>query len=260
MSAHLDFAMRLADDTGVLLKGYFKDPGLERKIKSDRSLVTEADLASDRFIWDAIRKQYPDDLILSEERRTVIPREVDQTLWLVDPLDGTTNFSLGIAIWGILITRIVDGNPTTAVAYFPMIQEMYTAEAGVGVYLNGSDLEIQPPSTQNTSPFFNCCSRTLRRYRVDVPYKLRIFGSAAYSFCALVKGAAIVSFEATPKIWDIAGPWLMAREAGGVIGVIQGNEPFPIQAGIDYASHSFPTLGAVNRDVWVKTKGQIHPI
>ena len=95
---------------------------------------------------------------------------------------------------------------------------------------------------------------------MDVPYKMRIFGSAAYSFCSLVKGAAIVSFEATPKIWDIAGSWLVVQEAGGYIGVIQRSEPFPIQAGIEYASFNFPTLAAVNSDLWAKTKGQIIPL
>lgn len=260
MSAHLDFALKLAEDTGVLLKGYFQKTGLEGKIKYDRTVVTEADLASDCFIWETIRDQYPEDLILSEERQTVIPKWDDQALWVVDPLDGTTNFSLGIAIWGILITRFVGGYPTTTVAYFPMIEETYWAESGAGVYLNGFRLEVLPPSPKNTSPFFNCCSRTLRRYRVDVPYKMRIFGSAAYSFCSLVKGAAIVSFEATPKIWDIAGSWLVVQEAGGYIGVIQRSEPFPIRAGIEYAAFNFPTLAAVNSDLWAKTKGQIIPL
>lgn len=260
MSAHLDFALKLAEDTGVLLKGYYQETGLEGKFKFDRTVVTEADLASDHFIWETIRNQYPNDLILSEERQTVIPEWDDQAVWVVDPLDGTTNFSLGIAIWGILITRLINGYPTTTVAYFPVIDELYWAESGAGAFLNGIDLEVHLPTQNHTSPFFNCCSRTVRRYRVDVPYKMRIFGSAAYSFCSLAKGAAIVSFEAAPKIWDIAGSWLMVQEAGGEIGITQGDEPFPVQAGTEYAAYNFPTLAAVSRDLWAKTKGQINPL
>ena len=110
MSSELNFIRDLAHETGQLLLEYFNLDGIHTERKADNTAVTEADLAADRLITDAIRSQYPDDAILSEEALVPI-EDPNRPTWVVDPLDGTTNFSLGLPIWGVSIARVVDGYP-----------------------------------------------------------------------------------------------------------------------------------------------------
>ena len=241
----LTFTTNLAKETGALLKEYFQRQGLDARLKSDNSLVTEADLAADRLIRRAIQKEYPNDGILSEEKVTAYPNGYTQ-VWVIDPLDGTTNFSLGLHYWGVSIARLHNGRPETAAVYFPLVDELYTAQEGQGAFLNGEPLHTKDASLNNPNSFFACCSRTYKYYQVNLPYKTRTLGSAVYHFCAVAKGAAIVAFEATPRLWDLAGGWLIVREAGGVIQALDEKAPFPAQEGYEYEKRGFSTLAAAN--------------
>ncbi|OGO37918.1 MAG: hypothetical protein A2W35_07910 [Chloroflexi bacterium RBG_16_57_11] len=262
MDTHLTFAIRLAQDVGKLLLGYFQSSELQAELKSDRSLVTQADLEADRVIKAAIHQQYPDEFTLSEERQ---PSEADvklatqRAVWIIDPLDGTTNFSLGLHYWGVLLARLNDGWPEQAVMFFPAIDELYYAEPGQGAYLNHSRLHVKPPEVNRPLSFFACCSRTHRDYQVSVPYKARILGSAAYTLCTVARSTAILSFEATAKIWDLAAPWLVICEAGGIIETLDGSQPLPLITGEDYSNHSFPILAAANAAVAQRAHLQIIP-
>jgi len=135
MTAPLQFAVSLARQTGDLLLDFFRHSDLQTNFKPDHSVVTEADLAADELISKAIQEQYPGDMLLSEETQTRYPNGTNPShppLWIIDPLDGTTNFSLGLHFWGISIARLVEGRPETAVLYYPLIEELYTAERGRG--------------------------------------------------------------------------------------------------------------------------------
>jgi myo-inositol-1(or 4)-monophosphatase len=180
-------------------------------------------------------------------------------IWIIDPLDGTTNFILGLHYWGVLLARIVNGWPEVAVMYFPMIHELYTSRLGAGAYLNNQPIQVQPPSRDRPYSFFACCSRTYRQYDVSIPYKTRILGSAGYLFCCVARGIAIIGFEATAKIWDIAGPWLLVSEAGGTIKTLDGSQPFPLKVGENYSNLSYPTLAAASSDLADKARGKILP-
>ena len=241
----LPFAANLAEETGTLLKEYFHRQSLASELKSDNSLVTEADLAADRLLRQAIQREYPHDGILSEEGGTTYPNGYTH-VWVIDPLDGTTNFSLGLHYWGVSIARLRDGYPETAAVYFPLVDELYTAQRGQGAFLNGEPLRIKDPKLNSPNSFFACCSRTHKYYRVNLPYKTRMLGSAVYHLCAVAKSAAIIAFEATPKLWDIAGGWLIVREAGGSVQTLTGESPFPAEPGCEYAQKSFPTLAAAD--------------
>ena len=262
MSSLLDFCIQISRQAGQLLLEYYDSSHLHARTKKDQSIVTEADLATDRLIAQAIQEQYPEDRILSEEQNTkfvTTDHAPSPLVWVVDPLDGTTNFSLGLHYWGVSLARLMDGWPQTAVLYFPRIDELYYAQQGQGAYLNERPLHVNTFEATSLQPFFACCSRTYRQYRVSIPYKTRILGSAAYTFCAVGRGTAILGFEATPKIWDLAAAWLIVREAGGVIETHNGSQPFPIQAGVDYARKNFPTLAAATRDLIDKGRQRLVP-
>jgi myo-inositol-1(or 4)-monophosphatase len=258
----VSFAINLAHRAGDLLLEHFRSGNFGPSMKSDRTVVTLADLASDRLIAGAIQEQYPGDLILSEELNpSYHPNDFQKgipSVWVVDPLDGTTNFSLGLHFWGVLLARLVNGWPETSVMYFPLIDEMYVAQRGAGAFFNEKPLTIQPPSTLSPLSFFACCSRTQRNYQVSIPYKTRILGSTAYTLCTVARSIAIVGFEATPKIWDLAAPWLLVSEAGGTIeSYVQDLPPLPLRPGIDYARQSFPILAAATPGLAERSRQQI---
>jgi myo-inositol-1(or 4)-monophosphatase len=221
-------------------------------------VVTEADLAADQLIAAAIQENFPNDALLSEELQTKAANHSD-AIWVIDPLDGTTNFSLGLHYWGTSIARVVNGWPQVAALYFPLFDELYSAQKGKGAALNGKSLKTKPPDKSQPTSFFSCCSRTFHRYDVKVRYKTRILGAASYTMCAVARGSAILGFEVTPKIWDIAGGWLVVQEAGGLVETLDGSEPFPIVSGQDYQRCNYPTLTAATPAEIAKARSQIKP-
>jgi myo-inositol-1(or 4)-monophosphatase len=258
MTTHLEFATQLARQAGTYLMDAFRINGTTASFKADRSFVTQADVAVDHLITAAIHQHFPGEAILSEELHTKL-LEPAQAIWIIDPLDGTTNFSIGLQVWGVLITRILNGSPEMSVQYFPLLDELYTAKRDQGAWLNGNPIHTCPPDPGQPFGFFACCSRTHRRYSIDIPYKPRILGSAAYSFCLLARGAALIGLEVTPKIWDIAGAWLLVQEAGGVIQPLEGSAPFPLAVGQDYSQSNFPTFAAATPELLASSRGQISP-
>lgn len=255
----LQFASDLARQTGQLLLGYYDHRGSQVSLKTDRTVVTEADLAADQLIAAALQAAYPDDLLISEEKGTSLPAGASGPTWVVDPLDGTTNFSLGLPVWGVSIARIENGWPQLGALYFPLLDELYAAQLGLGATLNGEPIQVKPPMPDQPTAFFACCGRTHRRYVVKVPYKPRILGSAAYSFCAVARGAAVLGFETTPKLWDLAAAWLLLQEAGGAVEIYAGSPPFPLLAGQEFAQIPYPTLFAATPELLRRGREWILP-
>ena len=244
----IEFVSQLAMETGDILMNYYRRSGTRSQLKSDRTVVTEADLAADLYLRNRISQAYPENPILSEESNTTYPTN-QSAVWVIDPLDGTTNFSLGLHYWGVSIARIINGYPELGVLYFPLLGELFTASLGEGAYLNDSHLEVKPPNPSQPTSFFSCCSRANRYYNVDIKYKTRILGSAAYGLATVARGSAILAFEVTPKVWDFSASWLIMQEAGGLIAPLDGEEPFPLIPGVDYKSKSFPILAAATSEL-----------
>jgi myo-inositol-1(or 4)-monophosphatase len=248
MKSPIQFATQLAQETGELLLEYFHIKGTRANLKPDRTVVTEADLAADKLIADSISAAFPEDHILSEEGDTIV-EEINSPIWVIDPLDGSTNFSLGMHTWGVSIARVVEGMPDTAALFFPMFGELYTSQRNQGAFLNEEPIQVKPLEKGHPAAFITCCSRTFRNYQVNLRYKPRIFGSAAYDLCVIARGAAIIGFQAQPKIWDLSAGWLLVQEAGGVLKPFEGSMPFPLTANIDYDQVFFPTIMAADDDL-----------
>ncbi len=256
MNEALTFASQLAQKAGELLMGYYKPGGIHTALKDDRTAVTEADLAADALISSSIRKHFPDDGLLTEEAETTYPTGKSK-VWVVDPLDGTTNFSLGLHYWGVSIARVTNGEPETGALYFPLLGELFTAQRGQGAFLNGDRLQVNAPDDKQPFTFFACCSRSHRRYDIKIRYKTRILGSAAYGLTTVARGSAVLALEVTPKVWDFAASWLVTREAGGVIRALDGEAVFPLVPGMDCAGKSFPILASATPELWSEGQGKI---
>jgi myo-inositol-1(or 4)-monophosphatase len=251
MQDPLEFAMNLALETGELLQKYYDPLGIRTSIKPDMTVVTEADFAADELITRKIKTEYPLDGIVSEESSHFLI-DAHTPTWVVDPLDGTTNYSLGLPVWGVSIARLVNGFPELGVAFFPRLNELYSTRRGSGAFLNHNPIYTHAPDPTQPMSFFACCSRTFRQYKISIPYKPRIMGSSAYSFCMVARGSALIGFDATPKLWDLSAVWLLVEEAGGVIQSFDGKPVFPITTGLDYSSASFPVIAAAVPDLLVK--------
>jgi myo-inositol-1(or 4)-monophosphatase len=221
--------------------------------KDDGSLVTRADKWADREIRNAIADTFSNHGILSEEGDQVFPGT--EWCWVIDPLDGTTNFTRGIPIWSISLGLLYQGTPVFGYVYVPTLAESFHGfwEGSSGISApNGAFRNYRPIHTSIDSPskhqFFNVCSRSTSVIQKDFPCKIRMLGVASYNFLTVATGATLGGIEATPKVWDIAAAWVIVQAAGGSW-LSLGSEPFPLSSGVDYCDRSFPTLAVCRTEL-----------
>lgn len=202
--------------------------------KSAFDLVTEVDVNIERYLTDAILSAFPGDHIHAEELSNSQP--IDGRTWVIDPIDGTVNFAHSIPLYGIQCCLFVDGQPKLSVIYLPCQNEMYTAVAGQGCFLNGEKVCVDASvTTQNavisTGDFTHKSDRLAAMQYRAVGYlypriaKLRMYGTAAVDFAWLVSGRLSATVFTTRNLWDIAPGILLCREAGGIVLGLDG-EPY----------------------------------
>lgn len=241
---YLSFAAGLAAECGQLAAETFGLHNARRK--SDGTLVTKTDEQIDRLISTRIGAVYPDHAILSEEQSTVYDPS-DEYTWVVDPVDGTTNFAHGMPIWGVSIALLHCGRPVVGVLDFPLLHEQYQAAIGQGAWRSGERVVASPLTEVDDQQLIMKCTRTDRLYPMHTPLKSRIMGSAAYHLCKVADGTALAGVETTPKVWDLAAAFLIVQEAGAVIAAADGEPIFPLAAErCDYKTRSITTLCAAN--------------
>ena len=251
----LDFARDLADEASVVALDYFQrltTPGADEggaRRKADGTLVTRADEEIDSLISQCIGERFPDHGILSEEQITCYDPAPRYT-WVIDPIDGTTNYARGLPLWGISVALLEHGSPVVGVIDFPAMHERFSAVRHGSAMRNGKVIQTDSHAELDNTHLLTQCSRTQRRYRVDVPLKRRLLGSVTVHLTRVAAGSALAAIEATPKVWDLAAAALVLEEAGGVLSLISGDQPFPLDdAPLDYANKSLPTIAAANQSV-----------
>ncbi|MDW8395020.1 MAG: inositol monophosphatase family protein [Anaerolineae bacterium] len=242
LSEMLMFARTVAEDVGLELEEGFGQ--LDSSLKADGSLVTRWDLIADQRIRSAIAARYPSHAILSEEHSHQWHGE--EWCWVIDPIDGTTNFACGVPIWGISIGLLRQGVPVLGVAEFPMFQEQYYAVRGGGAWLNGKRVQAQPRPAPGIQPndLFACCTRTLQAGPVRIPAKLRVPGTTAYNLALVARGACIGSFDLVVHLWDVAALWVVLAEAGVLAYTNLPSGLFPLRPELDYGQVTFSVLTA----------------
>ncbi len=239
----LDFARQLARDTAQFLLATFGAATAD--LKRDGTLVTQSDLESDRRLSEAILSRYPSHTVLSEERDRVYRGQ--EWCWVIDPIDGTTNYTWGYPCWGVLVGLLHNGYPVMGVADFPHTHEQFSAVHGEGAWLNGAPLHTLQLDVNSegwphfaATHIFACCTRTLKRGHPNVPMKVRVPGSAGYNLALVAKGAAAGSLDVKAHVWDVAALWPIARMAGAAIKTTQ--PVFPLKKDTNYAEVSFGVL------------------
>lgn len=225
-----DFAVSLAHQAGVLLMEKFAD-SLEIRFKGDINLVTEADKLSENLIISTIRQKFPEHGILSEESPEILRKSAMR--WIIDPLDGTTNYAHGYPIFCISIALEKDGITILGVVYDPTRQDTFAAIRGEGAYLNGKRLNVSQTSEltysllatgfpydireskENNLNYFNIMAKEAQAVRRD--------GSAALDLAYVAAGRFDGFWELKLQPWDVAAGCLIVEEAGGKIADIRGD-------------------------------------
>jgi myo-inositol-1(or 4)-monophosphatase len=219
-------AIDAARDAGKILRDHYGKVQNVR-FKGEVDIVTEVDEMSERLISDRIHQHFPDHLILGEESGTSRSPDHDSRYrWIIDPLDGTTNFAHAYPFFCVSIGFEVDGVARLGVVYAPTLDELFIAERGNGAFLNGERIAVS--STDGlirslVATGFNY-DRTLARENLKHwerfllrTQALRRDGSSALNLCYVAAGRFDGYWEIGLKPWDLAAGRLMVDEAGGQV-------------------------------------------
>jgi myo-inositol-1(or 4)-monophosphatase len=233
----LNFAIQTARDAGSVLAARFGH-SLRISNKSELDLVTESDLASERLIIDRIKTHYPRHAILAEESGTSSPTHdgASEWRWIIDPLDGTTNYAHGYPCFCISMGLEHRERLQLGVIYDPIREEMFSAERGQGASLNGK--RIQVSSNRNLSSALLCTgfpydvrernefARHFTNFIMNAQ-GVRRDGAAALDLAYVAAGRFDGFWEEGLRPWDVAAGVLIIEEAGGRVSNYRG-EPFDI--------------------------------
>lgn len=203
--------------------------------KGDIDLVTEADFEVERAILETIRRNFPQDTILSEEAGK--QPEVSERTWIVDPLDGTTNFAHGFPFFAVSIALEVEKEIVLGVVYNPLMDEHFEAVKGRGAYLNKMPIQISKISNLEESLLATGFAydihenphEVLQRFQKMIvrAQGIRRPGSAAIDLCYVAAGKLDGFWEEGLKPWDTAAGFLIVDEAGGKVTTMAGETYSP---------------------------------
>ncbi len=215
---------------GEVLKANFGKKCKVQK-KGAKDLVTESDTESERLIIETIRKVFPSHGILAEESGS--SNNGAECIWIIDPLDGTTNFAHNLGLFAVSIAFSINGDIAAGIVLNPVTGELFTAVKGEGAELNGIPIHVSETTSLSDSllvtgfpynikdikslqdRFFNC---------LKASQGIRRLGSAALDLCYVASGRFEGFWEENLKPWDTAAGFIIASEAGGKISDFSGNQ------------------------------------
>lgn len=205
---------------------------VEKKAHND--FVSDADRAAEKAVIDCIHKHYPDHAILAEESGASGDSDV---VWIIDPLDGTTNYLHGFPVFAVSIAVQEKGRLEHGVIYDPLRQELFTASRGEGAQLDGRKIRVSGQkdlpyalvgtgfpfrdADMDVGPYMKMLEKTLHNTS-----GVRRVGAAALDMAYIAAGRLDVYFETGLHAWDLAAGAIIVREAGGIVSGLDGSENF----------------------------------
>jgi myo-inositol-1(or 4)-monophosphatase len=235
MASHdLNIAMEAARAGAEVIRSYTSRSRAQSfELKGLHDLVTEADVATEKQIKQVIQQAFPADLMLAEESFSS-KHLTDQRTWIIDPIDGTTNFAHGVPFYAISIALWQDKQPKVGLVYGVAQDEMFTAEAGAGAYLNGDPIRVSETSDHQRAligtgfPYrdLSVIDDYMKIFDIMMrkTHGVRRPGSAAYDMAYVASGRYDGFYEYALEPWDVAAGALLIREAGGVVTDWKGGE------------------------------------
>lgn len=206
------------------------------EIKADGSILTEADLVMQQRLQSELMSNWPEYAFLGEEMPEADQQQLftksDKGIWIVDPLDGTSNFSLGIPFFSVSVALVKNSKLLLGVVYDPVRDECFSAEAGRGAFLNERRLSLDALSrtTEAKTGLVD-----FKRLKMDLAQKLvksppyksqRSFGSVALDWCWIAAGRGEIYLHGRQNLWDYAAGHLILQEAGGYSSSLEGEPVF----------------------------------
>jgi len=230
----LELAKRCARKAGLIQMENLRE-GIEYELKGVSNLVTEVDLLCEKEIIRMLQDETPEHEILSEEKGGGALNS--EYIWVIDPLDGTTNYAHGYLKFCVSIALVSRGKPILGVIYDPAMNELFFGIRGQGAFLNGKKIRVSKVNKIQDSLLVTGFSydrgenleRDLRLYEKVHPFpqSIRRDGSAALDLCYVACGRFDGFWEFNLNSWDVSAGVLLVEEAGGVVTDLKGN-PMPL--------------------------------
>jgi len=211
LSPDLEFALSLADDADAITLARFRAHDLRVDTKADLTPVSEADRAAEAALRRRLAEERPGEAVLGEEEGGE-----DTSGWILDPIDGTRNYTRGIPIWATLIALERGGETVVAVASAPALGQRWWAERGGGAFLDGTPIRVSEVATLDAAYVSTTSLRGFPRFaqlagRVAVARTYTDF----WQYMLVAEGRIEAGSDAALSAWDIAAPRLIVEEAGG---------------------------------------------
>ena len=233
MHGLLNIAVMAARRAGAVLgRNFNKREKLVVESKSHNDFVSSADFAAEKAIIEVIHKYYPDHAIHAEE--SGIQGNSDH-VWIIDPLDGTTNYLHGFPIFAVSIGLQINGRLEHAVVYDPMREELFSASRGQGAQLDGHKIRVSGikdlqgalvgtgipyrDANEDIKPYLKMLSKVAKNTS-----GIRRPGAASLDLCYVASGRLDAFWETGLAPWDLAAGTLIIREAGGIVSGLDGTE------------------------------------
>ena len=250
MKDYREFIETVAVEAGALLRERIDDRHTVQ-YKGEINLVTEADRLSEALIVERIRRAFPDHDILAEES----PETANGSgfRWIIDPLDGTTNYAHGYPVFCVSIALEVEGMIRLGAVYNPMLDELFIAEKGEGAFLNGRRLAVSRTAKLSRGLLATGFPYDLRENRNNnINYfgamalnaqAIRRAGSAALDLAYVAAGRFDGFWELKLMPWDTAAGWLLVAEAGGIVTDLRG-DPYHL-----HSPHILASNGLIHGEI-----------
>ncbi|MFA4937032.1 MAG: inositol monophosphatase family protein [Patescibacteria group bacterium] len=220
----LQIAIKAAREAGVFLQKHYSATNLRNyHLKHKTQIVTVGDTGAEKIILRLLQKHssYP---ILSEEAGWV--GKQSDSAWIVDPLDGTTNFTIGSPIFAVSIALVKNNQPILACVYAPVLNILYTALAGKGAWKNGKKIKVANTKNLKQSFVTYCHGSTMKDVMESIAIEkvmrqkaleVRQLGAASVELALVASGRTDTIIIPGAHAWDVAAGVLLVREAGGKV-------------------------------------------
>ncbi len=217
-----DVAIKAVKESGKVLNENFGHvKGIRIKMGDWRELVTDVDMKANDIIIQMLKENFPDHGIVSEESK---PIKGNDYRWYVDPLDGTTNYTLGIPFSATCVSLVLRGNPILGVVFNPMMNELFIGEEGKGATLNGEKIRVSDNDDLKAT-VVNYCHLNHNNQGIEImkgffdyfkenARDYRRLGSGALDLCWVACGRNDVYVRPDLSIYDIVPGYVIAKEAG----------------------------------------------
>lgn len=253
----LENTVQLCQSVGDELKKSNGD--LDVTLKGQNDLVTEADIKSEQYLIEKLSELVPHVRIVCEEAGQLNDNTQSDYVWIIDPLDGTVNYSLGLPYYSISVALLKKGEPVLAVVHAPALNETFTAVKGQGAFLNSSQIVARTSEKKlikmiaiSTGIINSDFVNRKTNYHLNlVPHfnQMRLMGSQALHLCYVAAGRFHAAIKNCVHVWDDAAAALILQEAQGNYTDFKGQDIFPLsKESLLYEGKEYNSLGAASRE------------